>query len=482
MESIKILIVEDSSAMRDYFTQLVQIIGYQANAVKEKTQFMAALHGYNPDLLLLGSSNNAGHIRAFAEVVGREKRGTPILFIRGGSITLKEENIPWTANISSLPRDFDSDDLKEAIRRLLEESQPSDYKELDNTIVGQAPAMAQIKRHIVRLSKADVTVLISGESGTGKELVARAIHKLSPRADKPFIKVNSAALPTNLLESELFGFEKGAFTGAFQKKPGKFELAHAGTIFLDEIGGIPMPMQAKLLQVLEDSELSSLGSIANIRIDTRILAATNANLGEMVGEGRFRSDLYYRLNVVSIHIPPLRERKEDIGLLCRHFLKKYAARYGRDFTPINERTGKHLYKYAWPGNVRELENFLLGITILGDEEGFYENIGNHGSSGMFLNNKGSLPAEQRLSAAASGSVSSRSLREVCKEAARKAESEAIIDVLFYTRWNRRKTASLLEISYKALLNKIKEYGIEKQCRELLRKDRRSDDYEAIPSI
>ena len=341
-----------------------------------------------------------------------------------------------------------------------------DYKELNNIIVGQAPTMMQIKRNIVRLSKSDVTILISGESGTGKELVARAIHKLSPRADKPFIKINSAALPTNLLESELFGFEKGAFTGAFQKKPGKFELAHSGTILLDEISEIPLPMQAKLLQVLQDNEFSSLGSITDTKIDTRVLAATNANLGEMVCEGRFRQDLYYRLNVVSIHMPPLRVRKEDIGLLCQHFLKIYAARHGRDHTLINERTREQFYQYSWPGNVRELQNFIQGITVLGDREAFYENMGNNGPVSVFMNGQ---RVARPGSAVASGSVTRRSLKKVCKEATRKAETEAIVDALFHTRWNRRKAAALLKVSYKAVLNKIKEYGIEAKYGELLKK-------------
>ena len=463
MESIKILIVEDSTATRDYLLELVQIIGYHAHAVQEKTEFVASLHRHNPDLLLLGSSNHVGHIRAFAEVLEREKKGTPILFIGDGDGSLTH------SNISSLPRDFDSADLKRAIEKLVEESQGPDYKELDNAIVGQSPAMMQIKRHIVRLSKSDVTILISGESGTGKELVARAIHRLSPRVDKPFIKVNSAALPTNLLESELFGFEKGAFTGAFQKKPGRFELAHLGTILLDEISEIPLPMQAKLLQVLEDNEFSSLGSVTDTKIDARVLAATNANLGEMVCEGRFRSDLYYRLNVVSIHVPPLRERKEDIGLLCQQFLKIYATRYGKDHTLINERIMEQFYQHSWPGNVRELQNVIQGMTVLGDEEGFYKKMGNNGPAGVFLKGQGTLPAARLGSTAASGSVTRRSLKEVCKEASRKAETEVIVDALFHTHWNRRKAAALLKVSYKAVLNKIKEYGIEAQYRELLKK-------------
>ena len=479
MELIKILIVEDSTATCDYLTELVQIIGYHAHAVQEKTEFVASLQSYNPNLLLLGSSNHAGQVRAFAKILEREKKGTPILFVRDGSLTPEGGKIPETANISSLPRDFDSNELKQAIEKLVEESQDPPYKELDNTILGRTPTMMQIKKNIVRLSKSDVTILISGESGTGKELVARAIHKLSPRADKPFVKVNSAALPTNLLESELFGFEKGAFTGAFQKKPGRFELAHSGTIFLDEISEIPLPMQAKLLQVLQDNEFSSLGSVTDIKIDARVLAATNANLGEMVYEGRFRSDLYYRLNVVSIHMPPLRERKEDIGLLWQHFLKIYATRYGKDHIPINERISEQFYQYSWPGNVRELQNFIQGMTVLGDEEGFHEKMGNNGPGGVFLKGQETLPAARPGSISSSGSVTRRSLKEVCKEATRKVETAAIVDALFHTQWNRRKAAALLQVSYKAVLNKIKEYAIEEKYHELLkRRENGADVYES----
>lgn len=462
MELTRVLIVENSPAICDYLTELVQIIGYHAHAVKEKTQFMTALHTYNPDLLLLGSSNQVGQIRAFAEVVEREKKGTPILFIRDGSRSVGWEKFPETPNISSLPKDFNSADLKRGIEKLVEESRDSDPEELDSTIIGNSPAMMHIKRHIIRLSKFDVTVLITGESGTGKELVARAIHNLSLRADQPFIKVNTAALPTNLVESELFGFEKGAFTGASHKKPGKFELALSGTIFLDEISEVPVPIQAKLLQVLQDNEFSALGSTNDTTSDARVLAATNADLGEMVCEGRFRSDLYFRINVMSIHVPPLRERKEDIDLLCQRFLKKYAARYHRNIPYIKKRTRDQFYEYDWPGNVRELENYIQGVTVLGDEDSYHENMGNNGPTGAFQNVRRAFPTAQTGSAAARMSATRRPLKEVCKEAARKAETEAIVDALFHTHWNRKKAAELLKVSYKALLNKIKEYGIEAQ--------------------
>jgi DNA-binding NtrC family response regulator len=210
--------------------------------------------------------------------------------------------------------------------------------------------------------------------------------------------------------------------------------------------------------------------VANTTIDARVLAATNANLGEMVSQGRFRSDLYYRLNVVSINIPPLRERKEDIGLLCTCFLKECAAQYGKEFAPAKEETLQEFYQYSWPGNVRELENFIRSITVLGDEEGLYNQMGTYGASSPFSHGRASVPTPLPVSLPLSGYATRRSLKVVCKEAARKAETEAIVGVLFHTHWNRRKAASLLSVSYKALLNKIKEYAIREQYEDLLRKD------------
>ena len=368
--------------------------------------------------------------------------------------------MPSTVRVFFPGSNFHPDCLNLAMEKPIEGSPDGDDKELDSAIVGQAPAMAQIKRHILRLGKCDLTVLITGESGTGKELVASAIHKCSPRAQKPFIKVNSAALPTDLFESELFGFEKGAFTGAFKKKPGKFQLAHSGTILLDEIGETHLPMQSKLLQVLEDKEFSPLGSTTNTRIDARVLATTNANLGKMLSQGRFRLDLYYRLSVVSIHIPPLRERRDDIDLLCHHFLRKYAARYGREYKPLSDQVRKQFYEYWWPGNVRELENVIQTITALGNEEIFYEKTRNHAPSGVPRNGRGPMMTTGAVTERAAKLLTKYSLKDLLKKAARKAERDAIADVLCYTDWNRRKAAALLRISYRTLLYKIKECAIE----------------------
>ncbi len=351
---------------------------------------------------------------------------------------------------------------------MIKESRDSEYDKLSELIIGQSRAIKEVRTHILRLSKANVTVLITGESGTGKELVARAIHDFSPRARKPFIKVNSAALPGNLIESELFGYEKGAFTGAWKNKPGKFLLAHSGTLLLDEIGEIALHLQPKLLQVLEDSELSVLGGTTNAKIDVRVLASTNSDLRQKVSESLFRADLYYRLNVVAIHIPPLRERTEDLAPLCEHFLRKHADLNGDAELTLSGHTKERMYGYSWPGNIRELENTIKSISVLGDDMRFFDQLNTQFLGGNSPPSIGAAETSPFNPGPMNYAASRRSLKKVCKEAARKAETEAIIEVLSYTRWNRRKSASLLKISYKALLNKIKEYEIEDRYRKLVR--------------
>jgi len=470
MQATKILIVEDSQPTREYLTELVQILGFQAYPVMEKTHFLADLNRHNPDLLLLGSCPNPGQMKAFTKLVELEKNCLPIICITDES-TMELEKLLPRENACYLPASFNPDDLKMAISRIIKESQDWVYEKLNETIVGESPAIAEIRQNILRLSKSDVTVLITGESGTGKELVAKAIHDFSPRAKKPFIKVNSAALPDNLIESELFGYEKGAFTGAWRNKPGKFLLAHAGTLLLDEIGEISLHLQPKLLQVLEDNEIPALGSTTNAKIDVRVLASTNSDLRQGVKEGTFRSDLYYRLNVVSIHLPPLRERTKDIAPLFKYFLKKHASLNGvngHDEIEIKDRTIEQMCRYPWPGNVRELENTLKSFFVLGDEESFLTKLRNRHFHPDSLRNFGPMQTSPLGADNYHRPLSSVSLREATKEAARNAETDAILDVLAYTRWNRRKTASLLKISYKALLNKIKEYKLEEKYRQLVR--------------
>jgi len=466
MEPTKVLIVEESSAAREFLTELVQLLGFCAHPLEKKTDFLTDLQTLNPDLLLLGTCENLGKLKAFAQVLQREREGMPIVYISDGPEPFRAEKTSALENSYCLPKTFNPSELKVAIERMIQKARDSELERLGRTVVGETSCMAQIKSHIVRLSKADVTVLITGENGTGKELAARAIHDLSPRARKPFIKVNSAAMPSTLLESELFGYEKGAFTGAWQRKPGKFALAHSGSILLDEIGDIPFHLQAKLLQVLQDGDLSTLGSTRVNKVDVRVFASTNANLACRVPSGQFRADLYYRLNVVNIHIPPLRERLEDVDLLCDHFLEKHRNRRGEK-RALPSRTMRGLFKeYSWPGNVRELENMIENIALLGNEESFQKRIKNDVAAGR-TNQKIPKGTRSAPPAMVFGTTGRPRLKEFCKEAARKAETEAITDALFHTRWNRRKAARLLDVSYKALLNRIKQYGIQETYRGFL---------------
>ena len=311
--------------------------------------------------------------------------------------------------------------------------------------------MDRIREVIDQVASTDVTVLIQGESGVGKEIVARALHLHSPRRDKPFIKVNCAALPEELLESELFGYEKGAFTGAYRQKPGKFELAHNGTIFLDEIGDISPSLQAKLLQVLQDGEFSRLGGKTDIQVDVRVLVATNKDLDEAVRDGRFREDFYYRLNVVNIFVPPLRERRQEIPLFVNHFLDIYGKKYDKRINPPSPKLMKMFMQHLWSGNIRELENMIKRLVLLGDEGAIIEELNSEVKRKRVLQKSKSQlqnPFPPILP-----------LKEVSRRAAMQAEREAILKVLGQTNWNRKRAAKLLNVSYKAILYKIKEYGL-----------------------
>jgi transcriptional regulator with GAF, ATPase, and Fis domain len=316
--------------------------------------------------------------------------------------------------------------------------------------------MHRIKEMIDQVANTDVTIFIQGESGVGKEVVGRSIHMNSARRDKPFVKVNCAALPQELLESELFGYEKGAFTGAYRQKPGKFELADGGTIFLDEIGDIAPSLQAKLLQVLQDREFSRLGGKKDIKVDVRVLVATNRNIEEAVLEGRFREDLYYRLNVVNIIVPPLRERKEEIPLFVEYFLKRFSEKYQKKFRWVSEPMMRVLMAHNWAGNIRELQNVIQRYLVLGNEE---EIVSELGASGK----KNGTPSEEGEGETAFISRQ-LSLKQVQKDAARKAEAKIILKALEMTHYNRKKAAQLLNISYKSLLYKIKDCGLRKSLK------------------
>jgi len=314
--------------------------------------------------------------------------------------------------------------------------------------------MQPIRDLVGKVAATNTTVLLRGESGVGKEVVARAIHKASPRAAKQFLKVNCAALPSELLESELFGHEKGAFTGAYRQKPGKFEAAHQGTILLDEIGEMPLRLQAKLLHVLQDGEFSRVGGEKIIDTDVRLIAATNRDLEASMRAHQFREDLYYRLNVIEIRIPPLRERREEIPVLVDHFLRKFNVQYGRNIEVPTE-TLRAFVDYEWPGNIRELENAVKRVVVLGSARPVHvEIVGNLSRGTRPALRPGASPLDVRPSPDAP-----ISLKDIARQAARDAERVAIKEVLDRVHWNRAKAARLLQISYKALLYKIVQCGL-----------------------
>jgi two-component system, NtrC family, response regulator AtoC len=325
-------------------------------------------------------------------------------------------------------------------------------------LFSSSPRMMEIRDTIEKVATTNATVLIRGESGVGKEIAARMIFSLSHRSDKPFVKVNCAAIPHDLLESELFGYEAGAFTGAQRFKPGKFELADGGTLFLDEIGEMHPALQAKLLHVLQDGVFARLGAKNDTAVDVRVLCATNKLLEQRVSEGSFREDLFYRINVVTVHIPPLRERRNEISGLIRYFIEKYSGVYARRVAPFNEETMQELVKYPWPGNIRELENLCKRYVIVGDSTQILRELSLHVIDQLATAEKAPVPSR----AIEFPVKPEPSLLEIGRQAAWQAERLAIKEMLIKTRWNRREAARRLQVSYKALLNKIKQMEVEEQ--------------------
>jgi two-component system, NtrC family, response regulator AtoC len=315
----------------------------------------------------------------------------------------------------------------------------------NTSFVRSSKRMLEIESQCALVARADIPVLILGESGTGKEVAAMLIHKMSARSQRCFLKVNCAAMPADLLESELFGYDQGAFTGAVKSKPGKFEICNHGTILLDEIGEMPPALQAKLLQVLQDGSFSRLGSRSSVKVDVRVIAATNIDIKAAIAQKTFREDLFYRLNGFTVRMPPLRERIEEIPILSQHFMHKVAAKYECDPLPISAALLGALAGYSWPGNLRELENTIKRYLVLGDEQAIIDELNPVQSSATFA-----LNAE---------SAGNSSLKHLVKNLKGNAESAAIAQSLEGTGWNRKVAANDLQISYKALLYKIKQYNL-----------------------
>jgi transcriptional regulator with GAF, ATPase, and Fis domain len=338
------------------------------------------------------------------------------------------------------------------------DDRPSEY----DGVFENSPRMQAIKDMIDQVADTDVTVLVWGESGVGKELVARAIHDCSPRRERPFVKVNCAALPLELLESELFGYERGAFTGAHKRKPGKFELADGGTIFLDEIGEMPLPLQAKLLHVLQDGAFARLGGGHEIKVNVRVVASTNKDLEQAVAHGGFREDLYYRLNVVNILVPPLRERSEEIPILAELFCQIYAIRYKRKAVHVSQDLLDRFQAHAWPGNVRELENLVKRLVVHKSEELVAQGLPMRTTTGageIDQPSSGAFGPPEAEAFKPAAWVPGVGLQEFARRAAQGAERIMIKQVLEDVRWNRVEAGRRLKISYKALLYKIQRYEL-----------------------
>ena len=341
---------------------------------------------------------------------------------------------------------FDRDEILFEVRRALSKAETgAEVAESPGDMVGQAGPLKDVQSLVAKVAPTSSTVLIRGESGTGKELVARAVHDQSKRRGKPFIKVICATLPETLIESELFGYEKGAFTGAAASKPGRFELADGGTIFLDEIGDLTPATQVKLLRVLQDRQLERLGGVQTIRVDVRVIAATHRDLEALVNEGKFREDLFYRLNVVPVRVPALRERKDDIPLLAEHFLKRFRQEHGKSSIRLDAKAVAALRGYEWPGNVRELQNVVERLVVL--------NL-----SGLILEQDVRPCLAGRIGETPAAATSSGSA-PVLGASVAEAEKAAILAALKQTDGNRTHAAKALGVSRRTLHNKLREYGI-----------------------
>lgn len=451
----KILLVDDEPAMLRYIRTLLEVDNHSVEtATTGKEAVEKVRSGLDPELVLLDVlMPGMDGLQTLAQL--RQIRpASKVVMLSCVNDARKVVQAMRLGAQDYLTKPFQKSELDAAIEHCLGAQNGAgghgEVEEIgeDGFFVAASEAMKKIRSQAALVANVDIPVLMLGESGTGKEVVARLIHKLSPRAHRSFLKVNCAAVPADLLESELFGYEAGAFTGATQPKPGKFELCNKGTILLDEIGEMSPILQAKLLHVLQDQQFSRLGSRSVIRVDVRILAATNINIPEALASKRLREDLYYRLNAFTLHLPPLRERKEEIAVLLKHFMSRVSERYARAPLPISQRLMEACMAYSWPGNLRELSNFVKRYLILADETMAIAEL-NPRNAGL------PDPAQTQ----SRGADERGGLKSVGRSAKDEAEAEAISRALEATNWNRKQAAEQLQISYKALLYKIRQYGL-----------------------
>ncbi len=460
----RILVVDDAEGIRTFVAHLLELRGFDVDTAEDGRSALALLEGgAAPDVVLLDvmMPGQDGLVTLARIREAHPEMSVVMLSVVGKTGTIVEAM--RLGAVDYLNKPFEEEELEATLMKVLERRSLS--RELaalgqaqgpsGDAILWASAAMQRVKSLLEHVADTNVTVLIQGESGSGKEVVARTLHAVSSRSDERFVKVNCAALPEDLLESELFGYEKGAFTGAGSRKQGKFEQSHEGTIFLDEIGEMSQGLQAKLLQVLQDGRFSRLGGNEEIAVDVRVVCATNRKLDAMVREGTFREDLFFRINVVTVMLPPLRERREEIQPLIDNFLRSFAARYRKPLPRLSERLTRALDRYAFPGNVRELENMMKRIIVLESETQILDEV-------LRADRRGKVPGSSLLRVieeieATAGQVP---LREVGRRAAQEAERETIDRVLHHTQWNRKQAARLLGVSYKTLLQKIRDCGLE----------------------
>ncbi len=471
-KSPSIFLIVSDPVQNDNLKTFIQESGLNVESANQYDEGLKIITVIMPTLVILDSAPQGIQLQTAVSRIKEVSRDISVLLLT----SLTETADLDTSNIDGvikLPLNYP--DLQRIITRCIKKGnegfkpiRPINFSEddlhidiINNLILGESKRIVEVKNIIRRVSEPDITVLVRGESGTGKELAAQAVYRCSKRKNKPFVKVLCAAIPEGLLESELFGHEKGAFTGAYRGNPGKFEFANGGTIFLDEIGDVPHSLQVKLLQVLQDGEFSKIGG-KEVRVDVRVIAASNKNLEKGVVSGSFREDLFYRLNVVSITMPPLRERREDIPVLTEFFLHKYCTLYNKIFRPLSKEIMDKFMVYNWLGNVRELENVIKRIIVLDSEKielVSHIEVTEKKETLQDINKETKETEKAAASSVDTISNNVRSLKEISQEAVQKAEEVAIKNALLTCKWNKRKAAELLCISYKTLFHKMRQYNL-----------------------
>jgi two-component system response regulator AtoC len=459
-----VLIVDDEVNIRRVLAAMLKREGYEVTTAADGEQALGVLHKTPVHVVVTDLVMPRIGGMELLRRVSSDFPDVPVIVITAhGSVEGAVAALKAGA-FDYITKPFEQEDLRKVIAKaarahdLERQNVHANFGDGDRPpLVGDSPAMKAIYEMVAKVADSPSTVLITGESGTGKELIAKALQRGSSRRDKPLIKVNCAAIPKDLVESELFGYERGAFTGAVGSKPGRFELADGGTLFLDEIGEVPVEMQVKLLRALQESEFERVGGIKTLRVDVRLIAATNRDLKALIGEGRFREDLYYRLAVVPICLPPLRERREDIPLLVRHFIQKYDERLGKHVEGMEDEALQLLLGYSWPGNIRELENLMERSVLFADGPLIQAN-----ALPDSLREKGAqapVPIAAMGPLGAIAAPSGASMKEIVRHAQAELEKELIGRALEETGGNVTRAAKRLQISRKSLQVKMKELGL-----------------------